>query len=143
LDQLRRMVIPALPGQAAGNAKGVGFGAVVLAGASVHPKGNFFWRQMPDYRSVCREGWISLIAGPSLSSGIPHHSPPYWASRKVPEGCKPPRSSSQSKSCSGRCARLKRGHRKKLKNAERQDWASRWAVKSQRTSFAAAERPPV
>lgn len=79
-DQLRRMVIPAPPGQARGNAKGGWFGTVILAGGSAHPKGNIFWRQMPGYQSMCREGWIPFIAGPSLPLGTLHHFLPHWAS---------------------------------------------------------------
>lgn len=62
-DQLRRMVIPAPPDQARGNVKGGGVEAVILAVGSAHPKGSVFWRQMPGYQSMCREGRSHLSLG--------------------------------------------------------------------------------
>lgn len=53
-------MIPALQGQARGNVRGRGFGAVILAGGSVHPKGSIFWGQMSGYQRMCRKGRICV-----------------------------------------------------------------------------------
>lgn len=73
LEQLGRIVIPAPPGQGSGDVKGGGFGAVTLAGGSVHPKGSIFWRQTPGYQSICREGVGSHLSWAITAFG--HRSP--------------------------------------------------------------------
>lgn len=108
-DQLRKTVIPVLPGQAGSNVKGGGFGAVILAGGFVHLKSSIFWRQIPGYQSLCREGWISLITGPSLPLGIHHHFPHTGQARKCQGGTNHPAHHLRATLAPNRCARPKGG----------------------------------